>query len=153
MFCAGDIADAWDIDSHFQHATSVEMCRALAPQTNALPEKILSDHVATVNAQRLHHVPRIVAQATTALRMKLGMGAMNRAVPGNVALVRAEAARLLRGWNVRTADASAHLVAIERCFFNDDTHYQLTNWRARAVRGSRFMKWFLGSEDNVPFDY
>lgn len=153
MFCAGDVADAWDQDAHFQHATSVELCRALRTPAKQKPEETLRNHVEQVNKQRIHHVPRIVAQATVALRMKLGIGATNRDIPGNVALVRAEAARLLRGWNVRTSDAAAHLVAIERCFFNDDTHFQLTNWRAKAVKNSRFMRWFLGSQDSPVFDY
>jgi len=112
--------------------------------------------VAQVNAAtttEVKHVPRLVANVTVALRAKLGLGAMDRSVPGNVALVRAEAAKALREWNVRTMDAAAHLHEVERCFFEDDTHYRVSTWRARAAGRSRFMRWFLGVNKPVRFDF
>jgi len=85
--------------------------------------------------------------------MKLGMGAMDRSVAGNVAVVRAEAAKMLREWNVRHKDAAAHLLVIERCFFEDDSHYRITTWRARARRRSRFVRAFISGSDPPGFDY
>ncbi len=105
------------------------------------------------NDRTVKHVPKLVAQVVVALRMKLGMGAMDRSVAGNVSVVRAEAAKMLREWNVRTKDAAAHLLEIERCFFEDDTHYKLSTWRARACSKSRLVKWFLGETPITRFDY
>ncbi len=95
-------------------------------------------------------VPKLVAEAVVALRMKLGRGVMIRDGPtgaANLAVVRAEAARLLREWNVRNTDAAAHLYNIERAFFEDDTHYRVPDWRASAVKQSRFLRWFMSGND------
>jgi len=98
------------------------------------------------HSRRVEVQPRFVAQVVTALRMKLGLGAKDRSVPGNVALVRREAAKLMRHWNVRDTDASVHLRWVERCFFEDDTHDALPEWRARAVQKSWFVKWVFGNK-------
>jgi len=75
------------------------------------------------------HRPRIVVSCVLALRVKLGTGAMDRDVPGNVALVRSEAAKMLRESNMRLNDMAAHLDVVEECFFEDTTHYGATRWR------------------------
>lgn len=108
--------------------------------------------IVETNGHEVKHVPKLVANVTVALRMKLGLGAMDRSVPGNVAVVRAEAAKLLREWNVRKMDAAAHLLLIEKCFFEDDTHYRVTTWRARAAKESRLVRWLLGKPEQVSFD-
>jgi len=83
------------------------------------------------------HRPRIVVEATIYLRLILGTGAMNRDVPGNVALVRSEAAKYMRERpNMRKMDAAAHLDLIEECFFDDLTHYNTTRWRKRLEQES-----------------
>lgn len=106
-----------------------------------------------LNAKEVHHIPRLVVEVVVALRCKLGMGAQDRKVPGNVSVVRAEAAKMMRDWNVRSKDAAAHLVEIERCFFEDDTHSRVTTWRARIAKESRFFKWVIGENSPVGFDY
>lgn len=83
------------------------------------------------------HRPRIVVEATVHLRLILGTGAMNRDTPGNVALVRSEAAKYMRERpNMRKMDAAAHLDLIEECFFDDLTHYNTTRWRKRLEQES-----------------
>lgn len=152
-FCLGDIASDWELDDQFRRRVGQEMCEVVSAHTDKTVTETIVAEVHELNREKVHHVPRIVAHATVALRMKLGLGAMDRTVPGNVAVVRAEAAKLLRDWNVRPMQAAAHLLEIERCFFEDDTHYRLTTWRARAVRNSRLVRWFLGNSDPVGFDF
>lgn len=153
LCCCGHVVNDWDREITFDRAVRRQML-----ETNVVPEgqtmeSFSSDMVNTLNKEKVQHVPALVANVVVALRMKLGVGAMDRTTPGNVTLVRAESARMLREWNVRTKDAAAHLLAIERCFFRDDTHYQLTTWRAKASRKSRFVSWILGKEDVVSFDF
>lgn len=100
----------------------------------------VEDHVRRTKVQ-----PRFVAQVVVALRCKLGLGAKDRAVPGNVELVRREAAKIMRSWGVRDMDASTHLMYIERCFFEDSVHDALPDWRARAARRGRLCKWLFGN--------
>lgn len=83
------------------------------------------------------HRPRIVVEAVIHLRLILGTGAMDRKVPGNIALVRAEAAKYFRERpNMRRKDAAAHLDLVEECFFDDLTHYNTTRWRRRLEQES-----------------
>jgi len=151
--CQGDEVQYWDREVAMDKAVRREMMKTLAPKPNmTLQERVVAD-VERVNAKTVKHVPRLVAEVVVALRCKLGMGAQDSRVPGNVALVRAEAAKMMRDWNVRAKDAAAHLVEVERCFFEDDCHYRVSTWRARGVRNSRFFKWFIGSREPVGFDY
>jgi len=152
-FCLGDIASDWELDDQFRRRVGQEMCEVVPADTDKTVAETIVAELHEVNREKVHHVPRIVAHATVALRMKLGLGAMDRSVPGNVAVVRAEAAKLLRDWNVRPMQAAAHLLEIERCFFEDDTHYRLSTWRARAIRDSKLVRWFLGKSDPVGFDF
>lgn len=149
----GHVVGEWKRDNEFRNAVSEEMRLTLPLPADKSIQQVVVEHVHRMNSTQVHHVPRLVAQVTVALRMKLGLGAMDRSVAGNVAVVRAEAAKMLREWNVRNVDAAAHLLEIERCFFRDDTHYAITNWRARAISSSRFLRWFLGKEEHVSFDY
>lgn len=151
--CGGHIVADWDREITFDRAVRHEMLNTTEVPVDQALSGYLANSVSELNAQRVQHIPKLVANVTVALRMKLGVGAMDRSVPGNVVLVRAEAARMLRDWNVRTMDAAAHLLLIERCFFRDDTHYQITTWRAKACAKSRFVGWILGKEDNVSFDF
>jgi len=83
------------------------------------------------------HRSSLVVEAVIMLRLTLGTGAMDRTVPGNVALVRAEAAKYLRERpNMRKKDAAAHLDLVEECFFDDLTHYNTTRWRRRLEQES-----------------
>lgn len=155
MSCCGEgeaVAD-WRREDAFGHEVAKEMLTPVVVAENeTIPERVVRE-VTAVNEKQVHHVPRLVVEVTVALRCKLGAGAFRREGPGNVAVVRAEAAKLLREWNVRHKDAAAHLVEIEKCFFEDDTHYRVTTWRARLAARSRFMRWFVGNNDPVGFDY
>jgi hypothetical protein len=151
-FGCGDVAADWERERTFKKDVNWEMLTVVEAQENRTVVETVVEQVHAVNKEAVHHVPRLVAQATVALRMKLGLGAMDRSVAGNVAVVRSEAAKLLRDWNVRTLDAAAHLHHIERCFFEDDSHYRVTTWRARATRNSRLLRWFLGTVEQVKFD-
>lgn len=92
-------------------------------------------------------VPKLVAASVVAVRMKLGMGSMDRNAPGNLATVRAELAKLVRGYNVREVDGAAHLAFMEEAYFNDSTHFKVPTWRARACQRSRLVRWFFGKEE------
>jgi hypothetical protein len=149
------IAD-WERDVEFRSNVRDEMRTTLQLYKDTTSVETLRQQVEAINKVGVHHVPRLVAHATVALRMKLGLGAMDRSVAGNVALVRSEAAKLLRDWGLRDMDAAAHLLEIERCFFEDDTHYRVTTWRARACAKSRFVRWCLSmwaGDDSPRFDY
>lgn len=122
------------------------MCR-IAVDAEGVETVEVMPHSRPVSVQ-----PRFVAHIVVALRCKLGLGAADHTVPGNVELVRREAAKMMRSMNVRDVDASAHLKYIERCFFEIRTHDALPEWRARAARQSRFVKWIF--RDSAPqFDF
>lgn len=89
---------------------------------------------------------RFVVQVVVALRCKLGLGATDRSEPSNVALVRREAAKLMREWGVRDHDVSIHLAYVERVFFEDNSHEALPEWRARAALRGRLCKWLFERE-------
>lgn len=151
--CRGDEVDSWNYEVAMKRNVRHEMMTTLHPEgTRTVREQVVAD-VERLNEKEVHHVPRLVVEVVVALRCKLGMGAQDRSVPGNVSVVRAEAAKMLRDWNVRHKDAAAHLVEIERCFFEDDTHTRVTTWRARIAKESRFFKWVIGENSPVGFDY
>ncbi len=102
------------------------------------------------NKDEVRHVPALVVHVVVELRMKLGLDAADRRIPGNVSLVRRETARILRGMNVRNMDAAAHLEMIEQCFFEDDTHFRVTRWRARAAAQGVFTRWLYNGSDSLP---
>jgi len=152
-FCLGELAECWDREVAMSAAIRQEMMTTFVPdEGRTVQEQVVAD-VERLNAHKVKHIPRLVVEVVVALRCKLGMGAQDRSIPGNVSVVRAEAAKMLRDWNVRAKDAAAHLVEIERCFFEDDSHYRVTTWRARGVRNSRFFRWFIGKNEPVGFDY
>ncbi len=90
--------------------------------------------------------PRFIVQVVVALRCKLGLGAKDKSVPGNVELVRREAAKLMRTWGVRDTDASIHLRYVERMFFEEGTHDRLPEWRARAATRGKLLTWLFKRE-------
>lgn len=151
--CRGDDVNSWNYEVAMKQHIRHEMLTTL-PQVGSLTvrEQVVAD-VERLNQYQVHHVPRLVVEVVVALRCKLGMGAQDRSVPGNVSVVRAEAAKMLRDWNVRHKDAAAHLLEIERCFFEDDTHSRVTTWRARIAKDSRFFRWVIGENAPVGFDF
>lgn len=152
-FCMGDVVADWEADASFRREVAREMCSIVTADADKTVDETVVAEVHALNAQTVQHVPRLVAHVTVALRMKLGLGAMDRSVPGNVAVVRAEAAKALRELNVRTKQAAAHLLEVERCFFEDDTHYRVSTWRARACRSSWIVRRVLGESEPVRFDF
>jgi len=130
-------------------AVAVSDCMLSGPSTQAEVKLACEDEVDETG--KVVAMPRLVATVVVGMRMKLGMSAMDRSVPGNVPLVRRTAARLLRDYNVREVDAAAHLELIEKAFFGDDTHFVVGRARSRACAKSRFVKWLLGDEP-VGFD-
>nr|WRQ65730.1 hypothetical protein [Tolivirales sp.] len=143
----------WRREDEMKKELRKEMLTTLHLEEGLTSVKQVVAEAHTLNAERVHHIPRLTVEVVIALRCKLGMGAQDRRVPGNVAVVRAEAAKMMREWNVRHKDAAAHLAEIERCFFEDDSHYRITTWRARLASQSKFVAWFIGKSEPVGFDY
>nr|WRQ65362.1 hypothetical protein [Tolivirales sp.] len=143
----------WEREDQMKKELRKEMLTTLRHVEGLTPvERVVAD-VRRLNAERVHHIPRLTVEVTVALRCKLGLGAQDRRVPGNVAVVRSEAAKMMREWNVTHKDAAAHLAEVERCFFEDDSHYRITTWRARLASRSKFVAWFIGKSEPVGFDY
>lgn len=153
-FGFGGAVQMWERERAFDHAVRDERVTTLSHYANhTVTETVVAD-THSLNEERVHQVPRFVGHAVDVLRVKLGMGAADRSVPGNVALVRAEAAKLMRDWNVRHRDAAAHLLLIERAFFTEGVHERPITWRVDCTRKSRLMAFFLGRSDSSPkFDY
>jgi len=149
--CMGDVVTEWETERKFDHDVNRHMVLQTLPGDKSVEETVveITHHV---NKERVNKVPRLVAQVTVALRMKLGMGAMDASVAGNVSLVRAQAARLMRDWGVRDKDAAAHLADVERCFFNNDVHYRLSNWRSRAIGRSLIARMMFLTNEPPRFD-
>lgn len=168
LTCFGchDVVDEWVQDDALRQAIRDEMLLSGAARPLDAGDSPPLEHGAALaievgmsNASEgggsVCHVPRLVAAAVVALRVKLGVGAMRRdgpEGPGNVAVVRREAAKMMRDWNVRHMDAAAHLHLIERAFFEDDTHFRVSTWRARACRESKFVRWVVGKGGTPSFD-
>jgi len=151
-FCFGEEAAAWESQRQFDAAVRYEMVYKDAGNdvnVSALVEAACEDEV------RL--VPKLVARAAVGLRMRLGKGAMNSSVPGNVSLVRDQIPKFLREHeefkDLRDIDKAAHLASIERAFFGDDTHYQVPEWRAKAVAKSSFLQKLVGGRSDYAYDY
>jgi len=143
----GDLVEDWDADVKFRNQVSIEMSYSRNTDGASAP-----DHVAVANGMHtlapdhvVREVPAFATSVALALRMKLGAGAMVD-TPDNRAVVRRETVRLLREYNVRTADAAAHMDVIENAFFNDRTHGRAARWRSRGARRSPFVKWLIGNE-------
>jgi hypothetical protein len=153
-FCFGEEVQLWERERAFDAETRRERVTTLARYADHTVTETVVAATHALNEERVHQVPRFVGHAVDVLRVKLGMGAADRSVPGNVALVRAEAAKLMRDWNVRHRDAAAHLLLIERAFFTEGVHERPVTWRVDCTRRSRLMAFFLGRADNNPqFDY
>lgn len=125
------------------HSAEVEAIASLNP-----PHTLQYDtdnQVITVRAHQRHArvQPKFVVQVVLALRCKLGLGAKDKSIPGNVELVRREAAKIMRAWGVRDHDASVHLRYVERCFFEETTHDRLPDWRIRAAQRGRLYRWLF----------
>lgn len=136
---ASDVVDDWERDDAVRGGVRQEMLRSESAEGEMGPSLAIECGVskAVVGGATVAHHPRLVAAAVASLRVKLGVGAMVMDGPemmANRALVRREAAKLMREWNVRDMDGAAHLVHIERAFFEDDTHYRSSDWRRNAAR-------------------
>lgn len=153
-FCFGEEVALWERQREFDRELARERVATLHAYAERTVTQTVVETLHQFNEDSVHHVPRFVGHVVDALRIKLGMGATDKTVPGNVALVRAEAARMMRDWNVRHRDAAAHLLLIERAFFNENVHERPTTWRVDCKKRSRFIGWLVGRSDGGPkFDY
>ncbi len=151
-FCFGEEAASWEAQREFDRAVRYEMVYKEAGDdvnVGALVEAACKEETCLV--------PKFVARVAVLLRMKLGKGAMNASIPGNVSLVRDQIPKILRDheefMNIRDVDKAAHLASIERAFFGDDTHFQIPEWRAKAISKSAFLKALLGNGSQYGYDY
>lgn len=146
--CLGSVRDDWVVDEAIRAEVSAEMLESDGGVGEIGPAIADECGLAKVSggSHAVVHVPRFVAASVAALRVKLGLGVMETGGAvgaANLALVRREAAKLMRDWGVRDMDGAAHLLLIERAFFEDDTHYHTTLWRERAVKKSRVARALL----------
>lgn len=149
----GDVVAEWETERKFDRDVNKHMVLQTLPEINKTVIETVVAITHHVNERRVCKVPRLVAHVTVALRMKLGLGAMDASVKGNVSLVRAQAAKLMRDWGLRDKDASAHLYDVERCFFANDVHYRLTNWRSRAIAKSLIARMMFSKDEPPRFDF
>jgi hypothetical protein len=156
-FCPNDLEDM-NFDAEVREAVSVAMATTHTVQASeSLIKRTIAEYeMAEVNEVTMDRpaevVPKFAASVVVALRAKLGLGAMDRNVPGNVAVVRGRATRMMRDYGVRNHDIALHLAFVERAFFDDDTHFRVSGWRARMCKKSRFCKWvFSDSEPQMQF--
>jgi len=134
-----DVVDDWERDDAVRVGVREEMLCSDSADGDLGPAVAIECGVSqkVAGAVSVAHHPRLVATAVACLRVKLGTGAMvqvGNEATANRALVRREAAKLMREWGVREMDGAAHLVHIERAFFEDDTHYRSAFWRHEAAR-------------------
>ncbi|QKE44130.1 hypothetical protein 1 [Forsythia suspensa tombusvirus] len=146
--CLGDVSEDWVVDEAIRAEVSAEMLESDGGVVDVGPAIADECGLAKVGggSHAVVHVPRFVAASVATLRVKLGLGVMETGGAvgaANLALVRREAAKLMRDWGVRDMDGAAHLLLIERAFFEDDTHYHTTLWRERAVKRSRVARALL----------
>lgn len=166
LWCCGLESDVRDVRANdkVKRMVSAEMTTSLGLSTyqrgsvnvsrDAI-QQVVDSHGMGKSSEGTHRlvvVPAFISSCVVALRMKLGEGATDRKVPGNVELVKAETARLLREYNVRNADAALHQKFIIKAFFDDDTHYRVTDGRARLASKSRFIKWLLSRDEKPHYD-
>lgn len=152
--CLGSVCDDWAVDEAIRAEVSAEMLESDGGVGDVGPAVADECGLAKVSggSHAVVHVPRFVAASVAALRVKLGLGVMETGGAvgaANLALVRREAAKLMRDWGVRDMDGAAHLLLIERAFFEDDTHYHTTLWRERAAKKSRVARALLPQQGPV----
>ncbi len=166
LWCCGLESDVRDIraNDEVKRMVSADMTASLGLSTYRLGSvkvsrdeihQVIDTHGMSKTASGTHRVvvvPAFISSCVVALRMKLGEGATDRSVPGNVELVKAETARLLREYNVRNKDAALHQKFIIKAFFDDDTHYRVTDARARMASKSRLIRWLLSQDEKPHFD-
>ncbi len=129
------------VEEHFEQACS-EMALDGTFATDAAEKEAIEAELQTGN--EVKECPRFAVHVAMALRAKLGVGALDRNVPGNVVLVRSRIAAALKDYNVRSRDKAAHMALIENIFFEDDTYTHVTQTRKRLAMRSKFAKWLLG---------
>lgn len=151
--CQGEHVASWELHEDIKRDTAKAMLEHIAVPSDRTMQSVIAEGVKRVAEKDVKLVPRLVADAVAKLRIKLGSGAINRSVPGNITLVRAETAKLLRHYGLRDMDASAHLAEVERCFFEDDEHYRVTAWRASAAQSSLLVRMFVPKAKPVCLDY
>lgn len=127
---------------HKEYRREMLMKRPLQAPESTHEQEMLDQ----LDRPEVKHVPRVVVRVVCEMRMKLGLGAMDRSVSGNVALVRAEAARMMRGMNMRRVDAAAHLDLVEECFFGENTHYNATRWRQNLAECWILTRWLYAKK-------
>lgn len=133
---------------HEEYRREMQVRRPLEDPKSTIEQETLD----CTEAAEVRHVPRVVVHVVCEMRMKLGLGAMDRSVSGNVALVRAEAARIMRSMNMRHIDAAAHLAMVEECFFGENTHYNATRWRQNLAQTFILTRW-LYAKKSSPYGF
>lgn len=135
-----------EICDKFREACSAA---ALKADRSGVDENIVVDSLIT-NSSDVRACPKLAVNVAMALRAKLGVDAMNRSTPGNVALVRSRIAKALgKHKDLRNADRAAHLALAEQVFFEDDTYHRTLDTRKRLAKRSWIYKLIIG-ESTAP---
>lgn len=153
-FCLDDEVGLWDRQDAFDKDVARERLVTLEHYRGMSVTESVVKQLHDINHLEVKQVPRFVGHVVDALRIKLGMGAADPTVPGNRELVRREAAKIMRDWNVRHRDAAAHLLLVERAFFTEGVHERPTTWRVDSIKRSRLLTCLIGERGLEPkFDY
>lgn len=132
--CASDTVRDWDRD---------EMIRQLIAGRLLVNTSLVE---VVRNANRITEcgakfVPDLIAKVVVTIEQKYGHTLKNRSVPGNVSIVRQQAAKLMREAGVREETLAVNLEYVERAYFEDRSRYGVANWDAVAVQQSSWLNY------------
>jgi len=133
-FCAGDTVRDWDRDEMVR-----ELIRGKLLVNTSLTEVVHNSNRITECGAKF--VPDLIAKIVVLIENKFGHSLKNRSVPGNVAIVRQQAAKLMREAGVREETLAANLEYVERAYFEDRSRYGVANWDAVAVQQSNWLNY------------
>jgi len=135
----GDLVDDWELDSTIREHTQQFLVE------NDSEEILTRDLEGITGRQGV--VPKLVAKVVVVIESRHGLGLKDRSVPGNVALVRKLAVKIMREMNVRPKCIGVNALYVEKVFFEDDSRYTVPQWRKEALKRGRLTRWLVGQRN------
>lgn len=132
----GDLVKDWELD------TKIRGCISDSLVDNVDETELSRVLVATTGKQGV--IPKLVAKVVVTIESRHGLGLKDRNIPGNVALVRKLAVKIMREMNVRVETIGVNCLYVEKVFFEDDSRYIVPLWRKEALKRGRLARWLVG---------